>query len=193
MSPSDSLSPSAHFPFGYRAYLFPGFLRSDEEGLSSCLKCPCIRAVANTPSEESASLVSLRPFLLSSLTFKQLDFRILRLSRLLCVHGRYGPVTRSPPFRWLCQQTPDSSFPPCLLSKLRGSDFFPGGLPSSPLNISALPGRAKCRRSKALESLLRVTLRDSSCLFAPFERYSLSLRRLRGSVPYHRVVKPMPT
>ena len=148
MSPSDSLSPSAHFPFGYRAYLFPGFLRSDEEGLSSCLKCPCIRAVANTPSEESASLVSLRPFLLSSLTFKQLDFRILRLSRLLCVHGRYGPVTRSPPFRWLCQQTPDSSFPPCLLPKLRGSDFFPGGLPSSPLNISALPGRAEGRRSK---------------------------------------------
>ncbi len=70
-----------------------------------------------------------------------------RFSRLLYVHGCYGPVTRSPPLEWLCQQTPDSSFPPCLLSKLRGSDFFPGGLPSSPLNIPALPGRAKCRRS----------------------------------------------
>ena len=67
---------SVHFPLGYRTYLFPGFLRSGEEGLSSCLKCPCNRAVACTPPEESPVSVSLQDFLLSSLDSKQLDFRI---------------------------------------------------------------------------------------------------------------------
>ncbi|HNY82278.1 MAG TPA: hypothetical protein PKM49_05375, partial [Thermotogota bacterium] len=50
--------------------------RSGEEGLSSCLKCPCNRAVACTPPEESPVSVSLQDFLLSSLHSKQLDFRI---------------------------------------------------------------------------------------------------------------------
>jgi len=141
---------SVHFPLGYRTYLFPGFLRSGEEGLSSCLKCPCNRAVACTPPEESPVSVSLQDFLLSSLDSKQLDFRIqtpfeaTMRSRLL--RPGYSLTT---PLQWLCQQTPDSSFPPCLLSKLRGPDFFPGRLAFFLLNISALSGRTKVRRSQA--------------------------------------------
>jgi hypothetical protein len=45
--------PLAFSPFpgftGYRAYLVPAISRRDEEGFSSCLACPCHRAVASTP------------------------------------------------------------------------------------------------------------------------------------------------
>ncbi len=34
---------------GYTAYLAPAISRRDEEGFSSCLACPCHRAVASTP------------------------------------------------------------------------------------------------------------------------------------------------
>jgi hypothetical protein len=34
---------------GYTAYLAPTISRRDEEGFSSCLACPCHRAVASTP------------------------------------------------------------------------------------------------------------------------------------------------
>src|SRR6202158_5716129 len=34
---------------GYTAYLAPAISRRDEEGFSSCLACPCHRAVAFTP------------------------------------------------------------------------------------------------------------------------------------------------
>jgi hypothetical protein len=34
---------------GYTAYLAPAISRWDEEGFSSCLACPCHRAVAPTP------------------------------------------------------------------------------------------------------------------------------------------------
>ena len=34
---------------GYTAYLAPVISRRDEEGFSSCLACPCHRAVASTP------------------------------------------------------------------------------------------------------------------------------------------------
>src|SRR5229473_1679704 len=35
---------------GYTAYLAPTISRRDEEGFSSCLACPCHRAVASTPA-----------------------------------------------------------------------------------------------------------------------------------------------
>ena len=47
------------------------------------------------------------------------------------------------PYSGFVNRLQDSSFPPCLLSKLRGSDFFPGRLAFFPLNISALSGRTK--------------------------------------------------
>jgi len=34
---------------GYRTYLAPAISRRGEEGFSSCLACPCQRAVASTP------------------------------------------------------------------------------------------------------------------------------------------------
>jgi hypothetical protein len=34
---------------GYTAYLAPAISPRDEEGFSSCLACPCHRAVASTP------------------------------------------------------------------------------------------------------------------------------------------------
>ena len=34
---------------GYTAYPAPTISRRDEEGFSSCLACPCHRAVASTP------------------------------------------------------------------------------------------------------------------------------------------------
>src|SRR5271154_6626281 len=34
---------------GYTTYLAPAISRRDEEGFSSCLACPCHRAVASTP------------------------------------------------------------------------------------------------------------------------------------------------
>ena len=120
---------------------------SGEEGLSSCLKCPCNRAVACTPPEESPVSVSLQDFLLSSLHSKQLDFRIhafrgyyaftVVTARLLAHHPYSGFVNR----------LQNSSFPPCLLSKLRGSDFFPGRLAFFLLNISALSGHTTTPRS----------------------------------------------
>ena len=38
----------------------------------------------------------------------------------LCVHSRYGPVTRSPSLRWLCRWASGTRFPSYLPSKLQG-------------------------------------------------------------------------
>src|ERR1700681_2215832 len=45
---------------GYTAYLAPTISRRDEEGFSSCLACPCHRAVASTPPRRTFVSVSLR-------------------------------------------------------------------------------------------------------------------------------------
>src|SRR6202022_3423653 len=45
---------------GYTAYLAPTISRRDEEGFSSCLACPCHRAVASTPPRRTSVSVSLR-------------------------------------------------------------------------------------------------------------------------------------
>src|SRR5215813_10492075 len=51
MDPAATLSSSADFPVsaGYTAYLAPAISPRVEEGFSSCLACPCHRAVASTP------------------------------------------------------------------------------------------------------------------------------------------------
>src|SRR5262252_4457119 len=36
-------------------------------------------------------------------------------------------MTCSPSRGWLCRSTPCTSFPPCMRSRLQGSDFYPGG------------------------------------------------------------------
>ncbi len=61
---------------------FPSISRWDEEGFASCLACPCHRAVAATPPEESAASTSMRQILLSSTLTNRLDLRGLLVSRL---------------------------------------------------------------------------------------------------------------
>ena len=51
---------------GYTTYLAPDIAAWDEDGFSSCLACPCHRAVPTTPPEGYASSVSLRHILLPS-------------------------------------------------------------------------------------------------------------------------------
>ncbi len=51
---------------GYTVYLAPSISRRDEDGFSSCLACPCHRAVPTTPPEGYASSVSLRHTLVPS-------------------------------------------------------------------------------------------------------------------------------
>ena len=50
----------SHFPglAGYMAYPAPSISRWDEDGFSSCLACPCHRAVPNTPPERLIASVS---------------------------------------------------------------------------------------------------------------------------------------
>jgi hypothetical protein len=45
---------------GYRTYLAPAISRRGEEGFSSCLACPCHRAVASTPPKWIAVSVRFR-------------------------------------------------------------------------------------------------------------------------------------
>ena len=51
---------------GYTAYLVPTISRRDEEGFSSCLACPCHRAVAFTPPRWDAASVRFRHPILPS-------------------------------------------------------------------------------------------------------------------------------
>jgi hypothetical protein len=83
---------------GYRTYLAPDISAWGEEGFSSCLACPCHHAVASTPpkwssrlSQRSASPYCLRPTVGGS-AFEASHFR-----GHLCVHFRYGLVTRASP------------------------------------------------------------------------------------------------
>ena len=60
---------------GYTTYLAPPISRWGEDGFSSCLACPCYRAVPTTPLEECASPVSLRHTLLPSPRSRGLDLQ----------------------------------------------------------------------------------------------------------------------
>jgi len=91
--------PLAFDPFpgvsGYRAYLAPDISAWGEEGFSSCLACPCYPAVATHPAEVVWPFQSafgqpccLRPPVAGS-AFEATHFR-----GHLCVHSRYGLVTR---------------------------------------------------------------------------------------------------
>ena len=57
---------------GYTAYLAPAISAWGEDGFSSCLACPCHRAIPTTPAEGCASTVSLRRTLLPSLHHREL-------------------------------------------------------------------------------------------------------------------------
>ena len=86
---------------GYTVYLAPSISRWDEEGFSSCLTRPCHRAVATTPPELTTASARLPRSMLPSPSGCGLDLRGFSFSGPLCVHSRYGPVTRSPSRGWL--------------------------------------------------------------------------------------------
>jgi hypothetical protein len=97
MNPSDSLSPSTDFPVIPVIRLpAPQISPRDEEGLSSCLACPCHRAVASTPPECKPPRRSgcSDPCCLHSA--HESSTSGMRFRGHLCVHFRYGPMTRSP-------------------------------------------------------------------------------------------------
>ena len=81
---------------GYTAYLAPAISAWGEDGFSSCLACPCHRAIPTTPAEGYASTVSLRRTLLPSLHHRELGLHGYICRGHPWVHLRYGPVTRSP-------------------------------------------------------------------------------------------------
>jgi len=69
---------------GYTAYLAPAISRRDEEGFSSCLACPCHRAVAFTPPRWAAASVNFafmtRPWA-CGLSMRQQDSRFILTPR----------------------------------------------------------------------------------------------------------------
>jgi hypothetical protein len=67
---------------GYRADLPPGISPWDEEGFSSCVVCPCSRAVALTPPEWPGVSALVRLSMPSSSYGQGLDLRGFILSRL---------------------------------------------------------------------------------------------------------------
>ena len=110
---------------GYRVNSLPPISRRGKEGFSSYSTCPCHRAVAPTPLEDTHRVSQTA---MGSMAFASLDTcsasGCYALSGLLCVHSRYGPVTRSPSSRWLRQWASGVRFPP-LPSKLRGVWLLP--------------------------------------------------------------------
>jgi hypothetical protein len=97
-NPSYSLSSSTAFPvFPVIRLSAPPISRRDEEGLSSCLACPCHRAVASTPPEWKTPH--------QSVCVDPCCFRLpvegsapgsFHFRGQICVHFRYGPMTCSP-------------------------------------------------------------------------------------------------
>jgi len=76
---------------GYTAYLAPAISAWGEDGFSSCLACPCHRAVPTTPPEGCASTVSLRRTLLPSLDHRELglqDYFVGATRGFTCVTAR---------------------------------------------------------------------------------------------------------
>jgi len=75
----------AFLPFpgsaGYRSDLLQSISLWDEEGFSSCLTCPCYRAVPTTPPECHVASVSPRHVMLPSPRSRELGLRIYFFSR----------------------------------------------------------------------------------------------------------------
>ena len=129
---------------GYRVYLAPDISDRDEEGFSSCLVYPCQRAVATTPPEGSIR----RPVWDQSYCLHPTDAGstsgATHFRGHLCIHFRYGPLTRSPLLQWLCRWASGDRFPLHLPSKLQGSDLLPWW-DCLPLNTPALTGHTSVR------------------------------------------------
>src|SRR5208337_2280111 len=96
---------------GYRVYLAPDISVRDEEGFSSCLVCPCQRAAATTTPEEPIRWSGQDRFCCLRLRDEGSTSGATHFRGHLCIHCRYGPLTRSPPLRWLCRWASGDRFP----------------------------------------------------------------------------------
>ena len=136
---------------GYRAYLAPPLSQRDEEGFSSCLTCPCHRAVAPTPPEGPAASATLRRVLPPSPSACGLGLRgwvlsgparrsrTLRPGDLLTIRS----MALSVGFRALISRRP--------ATRVTGAWLFPRRV-CLPLNTPAFAGRTS---SWALIGILR--------------------------------------
>ena len=129
-NPSATLSPVGRFPGAAGLYGLPcsadfspgrgGLLQLLSASSSPCRPLPPRQSVIAL-QPVCATPCCLRPTETDSAS-RASDYR-----GYLCVHSRYGPVTRRPPLRWPCQWASDHRFPSSLPSKLRGSGSYPGG------------------------------------------------------------------
>jgi hypothetical protein len=159
--PSATLSPSTDFPVSpVIRFPAPQISPRDEEGFSSCLTCPCHRAVANSPPERLVASISLRRSMLPSPPNRGFGLWISDFRGHLCVHFRYSPMTCSPSHGWLCRSTPCASFPPRMRSQLQGSDFSPGGSTSHWIHQPS-PGHTVRLLSPSLRSSINHSLLGS--------------------------------
>ncbi len=112
---------------GYTIYPAPVISRRDEEGFSSCLACPCHRAVASTPPRQRCRIgqifgapYCLRPTVAGS----ALGFTHFRGH--IRVHCCYGPVARDLPRGDLVDRLQDLGFPPPCYPNYGAPDYCPG-------------------------------------------------------------------
>ena|SRR5215468_88288 len=116
---------------GYTTDLAPPISRWGEDGFSSCLACPCHRAIPNHPAgvlQRVGQTASYHAAFAPDEGARPPDLIFFRGHHW--VHLRYGPVTHSPPERWLCRSASSVSFPPRMRPKLQGSDSCPDGTDS---------------------------------------------------------------
>ena len=129
-NPSATLSPSANsreppviWPTLLRQFL-GGTRRASpvaQHVLATVLSLPPRRSDSRRLSQPAALSCSLRPY------GRGLGLRGYSFFRgHLCVHFRYGPVTRSPSHGWPCRWASDTRFPSYLPSKLQGFWLLPG-------------------------------------------------------------------
>jgi len=138
INPSDSLSSSTSFPVIPVIRLPPPQISlRDEEGLSSGLACPCHRAVADTRQNEIRRISQIAPFHAAFSLWERARLLGLGFSRPRRIYFCYGPMTRSPSLRWLCQWHQSFGSPALCYPSYKASDCYLGGpFPTEHTNLN---------------------------------------------------------
>lgn len=111
---------------GYRTYLAPVISHRGEEGFSSCLACPCQRAVASTPPKCLAVSVRFRRSMLLSSYGCRLSLRISSLSRPHPRSLSLRPADSSLPFGVVVDRLRHLGFPQRRYPNYGVPDCYPG-------------------------------------------------------------------